>query len=63
MSWEDAKENITQLFDQVVANRDIIVINRAEGESVVLIAIEELNHLIATAHLENEKQTIGTQNY
>jgi PHD/YefM family antitoxin component YafN of YafNO toxin-antitoxin module len=63
ISWEDARENITQLFDQVVANRDIIVINRPEGESVVLIAIEELNHLIATAHLKNEKETIGKKNY
>lgn len=57
--WEDARENITQLCEQVVANRDIIVIHRPEGESVVLMAIEELNHLIATAHLENEKQIIG----
>lgn len=56
ISWEDARENISQLFDQVVVNRDIIVINRAEGESVVLMAIEELNHLIATAHLDHEKQ-------
>lgn len=59
ISWEDARENITQLCEQVVANRDIIVIHRPEGESVVLMAIEELNHLIATAHLENEKQIIG----
>jgi hypothetical protein len=46
-----------------VANRDIIVINRPEGESVVLIAMEELNHLIVTAHLDNEKQTIGKKDY
>ncbi|WP_367997162.1 type II toxin-antitoxin system Phd/YefM family antitoxin [Planktothrix pseudagardhii] len=59
ISWEDARENITQLCEQVVANRDIIVIHRPEGESVVLMAIEELNHLITTAHLENEKQIIG----
>ncbi|CAD5982140.1 Antitoxin [Planktothrix tepida] len=50
ISWEDARENITQLCEQVVANRDIIVIHRPEGESVVLMAIEELNHLITTAH-------------
>ncbi|MGL5130974.1 MAG: type II toxin-antitoxin system Phd/YefM family antitoxin [Planktothrix sp.] len=63
ISWEDARENITQLFDQVVVNRDIIVINRPEGESVVLMAIEELNDLIATAHLDNKKQTIGKKDY
>lgn len=63
ISWEDARKNISQLFDQVVVNRDIIVINRAEGESVVLMAIEELNNLIATAHLDNKKQRIGKKDY
>ena len=47
----DASAKLAQLCAQVVANRDVVIINRQEGESVALIAAEELDSLLETAYL------------
>ncbi|MBD2775147.1 type II toxin-antitoxin system Phd/YefM family antitoxin [Iningainema tapete] len=47
----DASANLAQLCTQVVANRDVVIINRQEGESVALIAVDELDGLLETVHL------------
>ncbi|MBH8566580.1 type II toxin-antitoxin system prevent-host-death family antitoxin [Nostoc sp. CENA67] len=47
----DASNNLTELCNQVVADRDVVIITRQEGESVALIAADELDSLLETAHL------------
>ncbi len=47
----DACNNLAELCAQVVADRDIVIINRQEGESVALIAVDELNSLLETSYL------------
>ncbi|WP_298910343.1 type II toxin-antitoxin system Phd/YefM family antitoxin [uncultured Nostoc sp.] len=46
----DARNNLAELCAQVVADREV-VINRQEGESVALIAVDELDSLLETFHL------------
>ncbi|MEH1842335.1 MAG: type II toxin-antitoxin system prevent-host-death family antitoxin [Nostoc sp.] len=47
----DARNNLAELCAQVVADRKVIIINRQEGESVALIAVDELDSLLETSHL------------
>ncbi len=47
----DASTKLAELCDRVIAERDVVIINRQEGESVGLIAVEELNSLLETAYL------------
>lgn len=50
-SFTEAFANLAQLCDQVVADRDVVIITRQDGESVALIAADELNSLMETAYL------------
>lgn len=47
----DASTNLAEICAQVVADRDVVIITRQEGESVALIPVEELNSLLETVHL------------
>lgn len=47
----DARNNLAELCAQVVADREVVIINRKEGESVALIAVDELDSLLETSHL------------
>ncbi|MEH2436272.1 MAG: type II toxin-antitoxin system prevent-host-death family antitoxin [Nostoc sp.] len=47
----DARNNLAELCNQVVADRKVIIINRQEGENVALIAVDELESLLETSHL------------
>lgn len=51
ISLTDACANLAQLCEKVVEDRDAIIITRAEGESVALIAADELESLMETVHL------------
>ena len=50
-SFTEAFANLAQLCDQVVADRDVVIITRQDGESVALIAADELDSLMKTAYL------------
>ncbi|AFZ20369.1 type II toxin-antitoxin system Phd/YefM family antitoxin [Allocoleopsis franciscana] len=50
-SFTEAFANLAQLCDQVVADRDVVIITRQDGESVALIAADELDSLMETAYL------------
>ncbi|MBD1901723.1 type II toxin-antitoxin system prevent-host-death family antitoxin [Trichocoleus sp. DQ-A3] len=50
-TFTDASTNLAELCDRVVADRDVVIITRREGESVALIAADELNSLLETAYL------------
>ena len=47
----DARNNLAELCNQVVADREVVIISRQEGESVALIAVDELDSLLETSHL------------
>ncbi|MGI2903895.1 type II toxin-antitoxin system Phd/YefM family antitoxin [Tolypothrix sp. VBCCA 56010] len=47
----NASASLAQLCEQVVSDRDVVIITRQEGESVAIIAVEELNSLLETAYL------------
>jgi antitoxin YefM len=42
---------LAALLDQVVANRDVVLIRRRGAEDVALIAADELESILETAHL------------
>jgi len=50
-TFTDASTNLAELCDRVVADRDVVIITRQEGESVALIAAGELDSLLETAYL------------
>lgn len=47
----DARNNLAELCNQVVADREVVIITRQEGENVALIAVDELDSLLETSHL------------
>ena len=47
----DARNNLAELCAQVVEDREVVIITRQEGESVALIAVDELDSLLETSHL------------
>jgi len=46
-----ARARLAALLDDVVNNRDIVIIQRRSGEDVALIAADELQSLLETVHL------------
>lgn len=51
MTYADARENLNDVLDQVVENREPVIIRRQGGSDVALIAADELAGLMETAHL------------
>lgn len=49
--YAEAIANMDKFMDEVVHNRDVVIIHRSEGEDVALIAADELRGLLETAHL------------
>ena len=50
-SYTNARANFAGLCDEVTKNREIVIIGRRKGESVAMIAADELESLVETAHL------------
>ena len=50
-SCSEARGNLKFLMDTAVENREVIVIHRRSGGSVAMIAADELDGLMETAHL------------
>lgn len=55
-TFTEAYANLAELCNQVVADRDVVIITRQDGESVALIAAEELDSLMETAYLLRSPQ-------
>lgn len=47
----EARKGLFQLLDQVVENREVLIINRRNGENVALIAESDLRSLVETVYL------------
>lgn len=50
-TYTQARANLAGLCDQITDNREIVFITRRNGESVAMIAADELRGLMETAHL------------
>lgn len=50
-SYTDARANLARFCDEAVDNREVVIIQRQEGEDVALIAASELASLMETAYL------------
>ena len=50
-TYTAAREQLKALMDRVVANREVVMVRRRQGGDVALVAAEELEGLLETAHL------------
>lgn len=50
-TYTNARANFAGLCDEVTKNREIVIIGRRTGESVAMVAADELESLVETAHL------------
>ena len=50
-TYTNARTNLAQLFQEVTNNRETVIISRSGEEDVALIAADELESLLETAHL------------
>lgn len=50
-TYSQAREQLKSLMDRAVEDREVIVVRRRSGGDVAMIAADELNGLIETAHL------------
>jgi len=50
-TYTNARANFAGLCDEVTENREIVVIRRRKGGSVAMIAADELQSLVESAHL------------
>lgn len=50
-TYSQAREHLKKLMDQAVDDREVIVVRRRIGGDVALIAVDELESLLETAHL------------
>lgn len=50
-TYTQARTQLATLLDEVVNNREIVIIQRRGSEDVAMIAADELTSLLETAHL------------
>lgn len=50
-TYSQAREQLKTLMDRAIDDREIIVVHRRSGDSVAMIAADELQSIMETAHL------------
>lgn len=50
-TYTDARARLASLIDEVVENREVVIIRRRGSENVAMIAADELSGILETAHL------------
>ena len=50
-TYSQARANFAGLWDKVTQDREIVVIERRGADSIAMVAADELNALLETAHL------------
>jgi len=50
-TYSAARANLASLLDRVADDREIVIINRREGDDVAMVSAAELSSLLETAHL------------
>ena len=62
-TYTKARANLAELCNSVAEDRDVVIIRRRGAADVALIAVDELNDLLETAHLlrspENAKRLLN----
>ena len=51
VTYTQGQANFDELCEQVISERDAIVITRKDGENIALIAADELSSLLETVYL------------
>lgn len=51
VTYTEAQANLDELCEQVINDREAIVITRKDGENIALIAADELSSELATVYL------------
>ena len=51
VTYSQARQSLKSLLDHAVQDREIVMVRRRQGEDVALVAAEELESLLETAHL------------
>ena len=51
ISYTEARDRLASVWDETVSTREPVIISRRGSESVVLVALEEWEGLVETAHL------------
>jgi antitoxin YefM len=51
VTYSKARQRLKSLLDDVTQDREVVIINRRNGEPAALIAADELVGLMETAHL------------
>ncbi len=51
VTYSQARQSFKSLMDHAVQDRDIVMVRRRQGGDVALIAADELENLLETAHL------------
>ena len=51
ISYTEARDRLASVWDETIATREPVIISRRGTESVVLVALEEWEGLLETAHL------------
>jgi antitoxin YefM len=58
-TFRQAKEQLKSLMDRALDDREVIVVRRRTGGDVAMITADELESLLATAHLlRSEKNAV-----
>lgn len=55
-TYSQARANFVKLWDKVTQDREIVIIERRGADPVALVAADELNALLETAHLLRSPQ-------
>ncbi len=50
-TYTNARARLASLMDEVIKNREIVIIQRRGSEDVAMIAADELSGILETAHL------------
>jgi antitoxin YefM len=50
-TYTQAREQLKTLMDRAVDDREVILVRRRSGDAVAMIAADELQSLLETAHL------------
>ena len=51
VTYSRARQQLASLMDEVTQDRNVVIIHRRNGSSAALIAADELEGLLETAHL------------
>ena len=51
MNFTEVRNNLKSIFDSVVQNSEEVIVNRKNGENVVIISLDEYNSMKETEYL------------